>query len=139
MWFSRIWMLILAVAVAGVFAIALLVPRPAARSLVESNRLSLEYTRESADLPAPAEMPLPADVLIVVDSALERISRVKTHLGIVEASPEALPDPSKTPTDVFYATLAANRQVSPRFRENATPPSLPVMMLLPLLGSIHMA
>ncbi len=79
----------------------------------KSNRLSFEHTREVADPPLPPRDPiLPGDVLIVVDSALDRIARVKAHLGIAEASAALLPDPSKTPTDVLYATLAANRQVN---------------------------
>jgi hypothetical protein len=79
----------------------------------KSNRLSFENTREIADPPpSPGNTIRPADVLIVVDSALERIARVKVYLGIAQASPAQPPDPTKTPTDVFYATLVAGRQVN---------------------------
>jgi hypothetical protein len=81
--------------------------------LRKSNRLSFEHTREVADPPPPpGDSIQPADALILVESALDRIARVKTQLGITEASPEQPPDPTKTPTDVFYATVAANRRVN---------------------------
>jgi hypothetical protein len=81
--------------------------------LRKSNRLSFEHTREVADpAPPPGDTIQPADVLFVIESSIDRISRVKAHLGITEASPEEPPDSTKTPTDVFYATLAASRQVN---------------------------
>jgi len=85
----------------------------AATLLRKSNRLSFEHTREVADPPPPpGDSIQPADVLILVERALDRIARVKTQLGIAEASPEELLDSSKTPTDVLYATLAASRRVN---------------------------
>ncbi len=79
----------------------------------KANRLSFEHTREIADPPSPPDGDIrPADVLTVVESVLLRIGRVKAHLGIEAETPEPLPDPARTPTDVLNATRDANRQLN---------------------------
>jgi hypothetical protein len=81
--------------------------------LRKSNRLSFEHTRDIATPPPPPDDTIrPADVLTLVESAIDRITQVKAQLGIEEVSPEQPPDSTKTPTDVLYAALAASRQVN---------------------------
>ena len=79
----------------------------------KANRLGFEHTREIADEPAPAGDPItPADVIRVVDATLERITHVKTQIGITRSGSPPPLDPSKTPTDVLLATLEASRQLN---------------------------
>jgi hypothetical protein len=79
----------------------------------KANRLSFEHTREISEEPAPPTGPItPADVLRVTDAALERITHVKTRIGITQASPPPALDPSKTPTDVLIATIETSRQLN---------------------------
>ncbi len=79
----------------------------------KANRLSFEHTREIADaLPRPEGEIEPADVLAVVENALDRIRRVEDKLGISHAIALEAPDPSKTPDDVILAILQASQQLN---------------------------
>jgi hypothetical protein len=88
----------------------------------KADRLSYEHTRETAEAPPLTDLNItPNQVLVMVDAALERVRHVKDGLGIVEASAQPLFDPSKTPTDVFNATLEANRQLNLLLDQPFTP------------------
>ncbi len=79
----------------------------------KANRLSFEHTREIVDeLPPPDGEIKPADVLAVVENALDRIWRVKEKLGISREIAQEVPDPSKTPDDVIVATMRASQQLN---------------------------
>ncbi len=79
----------------------------------KANRLSFEHTREIVDaLPRPDGEIEPADVLAVVENALDRIRRVEEKLGIGHAIAPEAPDPSKTPDDVILAILQASQQLN---------------------------
>lgn len=79
----------------------------------KAERLGFEQTREHAPEPAaPTGEITSADVYRVVQSALERIRRVKEHLGIEQQIQPPPRDPSKTATEVFRAVVQANRQLN---------------------------
>ena len=79
----------------------------------KANRLSFEHTREVSEAPPePARTIAPTDVMVVVEASIDRITHVKRHLGITQSSVQQPPDRSKTPTDVFRAIAATNRQLN---------------------------
>ncbi len=79
----------------------------------KANRLSFEHTREIVDdLPRPDGEIEPADVLAVVENALDRIRRVKEELGISDTIAQEAPDPSKTSDDVILAIVRASQQLN---------------------------
>ena len=85
-----------------------------ARTLfLKSDRLAFEQTRTTVDPPrVPAREPRPADVLMLVDAARERVRAVEADLGLEsEGEPPSL-DPSKQPSDVFRSIVQANRQLN---------------------------
>lgn len=90
--------------------------------LRKADRLAFEHTRERVEMPPqPAGEIQPADVLRVVDLALERIRRVKEFLGIRETT-EAPPMALETrPSDVFIALLKANRELNQILDRQFTP------------------
>lgn len=88
----------------------------------KANRLGFEHTREVVDsIPPPNDSIVPLDVMRVVESAVGRIARVKRELKIEEESVAEKTDPSKSPTDVFYAAVAASRQLNVLLREPFSP------------------
>lgn len=88
----------------------------------KAERLCFELTREHTEPPEPPDgKPGPADVLAVVDATFDCLSRVKTNLGISERSDPPARDADGTPTDVFRATVQANRQLNLLLEQRSAP------------------
>ena len=89
----------------------------------KANRLSFEIVRQQAQAPAlPRELILPADVLILVRGAHRSIHHVLADLKIPDSAdikPE--PDTPKTPSDVFRAVHAINRQINELLERRFSP------------------
>ncbi len=99
--------------------------------LKKSNRLNFEHTREVTEAPQPPHgEATPADVMVVIDHALDRIRHVKEKLGITAPSDQPPPDPSRTPTDVFQAIVQANRQVNLLLEQRFSPADVYEQMTL---------
>ena len=78
----------------------------------KANRLSFEYARDTAEQPPLTKLDItPAQVMLMIDAALERVLHVKRELNIPESSIEPPIDETLTPTDVFNATLEVSRQL----------------------------
>lgn len=79
----------------------------------KANRMSFEQTRTREPEPAPPETKImPGHVYAAVDQALQRIQSVKKKLRLDRQVDKDLPDPSKTPSDVFRSIVHANRQLN---------------------------
>lgn len=78
----------------------------------KADRLCFQIARVAAPPPiTPAEAIQPRHVLVVVNSALDRIMLVKKTLGITEQCVEIARESVKTPTDVFRSIIEADRQL----------------------------
>jgi hypothetical protein len=90
----------------------------------KTQRLCFDMTGDQGTFPPPLP-PLdeisPNDVFAVIHASLQNVRRVKTHFGIPELTREPKPDESKTPSDVFRAIVAANRQLSLMLDTRPTP------------------
>ena len=81
--------------------------------LKKTRQLAFELTAEHApNAVLPDAEIRPDDVLTVVDDALNRLRRIRRHLGLAAHVIERAPDPAKTPADVFRAMAQANRQLN---------------------------
>ena len=79
----------------------------------KADQLCFEATRERSPAPEPpVEAITYADVLSVVDSALQRLNRVAAEIGITPAAAAATKDTTKTSTDSFRSIVQANRQLN---------------------------
>ncbi len=88
----------------------------------KANRLSFELIREVASIPEPPSTDIqPADVMAVLDAALNRIRLVGRKMKITTVNEELTPDASKTPTHVFRAIVQANRQLNLLLEERFAP------------------
>ena len=89
----------------------------------KSDRLLFEQLRERADRPTEPTLAdaAPADVLALVESSVDLITRVKQSIGITE---EVNVDPSpadRTPTDVFKMIVRVNRTLNTLLKQRFAP------------------
>jgi hypothetical protein len=90
----------------------------------KAQSLCFQQTGDEGPFPPPAppaDRLAPAHVLAVVDAALQRILRVKAHLGVFEQRQEPPRDEGKTPSDVFRSLVEANRQLGLMLDTRPTP------------------
>ncbi len=94
-----------------------------ARTLfLKADRLCFEQTREQGISPGLRSGEIrPGHVYQVIQAAQERIEHVKAGLGILVKNPAGVPDPSKTPSDVFLSILHANRQINLLLEKSFSP------------------
>ena len=79
----------------------------------KSNRLTFEHVQKRAAQPADPDGTIePRHVLSVVNASRQRIQLVKQHYNIDARVEVPEKDPAKTPSDVFMAIVAANRQLN---------------------------
>jgi len=89
---------------------------------IATDALCFEQIRRHLVFPElPSGTIRPADVIQNIHASLDAIRRVKRELGISADVVVPPIDPSKTPTDVFRATVQAKRQLN-RLREKAFRP-----------------
>ncbi len=89
----------------------------------KTNRLSFEIIRlQEQAPPLPGRLILPADVLILVKGAHRSIHHVLTELKIPDyADMKPASDAPKTPSHVFRAVLAINRQINELLERRFSP------------------
>lgn len=88
----------------------------------KAERLCFELTREHTEQPTVADgNPGPADLMRIVEATLECLQRVKSKLGIDRQTDPPPRDLGKTPTDVFRATVQANRQLNLLLEQRFSP------------------
>ena len=79
----------------------------------KADQLAFEQIRTRSVRPVVlTENIMPANVLDVINEALVRIRQVKAKLGINFVVKEIAVDPSKTPSDVYFAIMNANHQIN---------------------------
>ncbi len=85
-----------------------------ARTLaMKANRLSFELIRKSREPPAlPGSVVRPEEVKKMVMEALGAISEVSQKLGLSAVNTEVIHNKAITPSDVFMATMRANRYLN---------------------------
>lgn len=88
----------------------------------KAERLCFDITRRRKAEPAlPKTTPRPADVLKLVDAALERLRLVKEKLKIDKKADVPARDADRSPNDVFIAIVDANRQLNLLLDRRFTP------------------
>lgn len=95
-----------------------------ARSLYrKADRLVVEVAGEES-VPLRIATPLhiqPVHVLAVVNAALARLGYLKKRLGITLMNSERLPNPSATPSHVFFSIGLANQQLNVLVNQHFSP------------------
>ncbi len=107
-----------------------------ARSLYRKvDRLVVEVTGEESvplGLTTPQNIQ-PATVFQVVNAALERLQFLKARLGVTFMNSEGLPNPSTTPSHVFFSIGLANQQLNVMVNQHFSPRDVSGQVSLALL------